>query len=160
MDIFLQTLPTVPVPETPPHSTADLSNPSSNEPDSMDRPLVTQATVGGTMTNPQAGASSWQLLQLQAERLHFHTFMLGVHQQLHQLQQSLPRVVGRSRAGLPVYRQVQDWMNSAGVVKASSSSPLSPLQGLKDWQHAMPQLVQQWHESVADLAHTLCVSKT
>lgn len=114
MDIFLQTLPTVPVPESPPHSTADLSTPSNIEPDSTDRPLAAQATVGGSMTHPQTGASGQQqqLLCLQAERLHFHTFMLGVHQQLHQLQQSLPRVVGRSRAGLPVYRQVKEWVKA------------------------------------------------
>lgn len=37
-------------------------------------------------------------------RLHFHEFILGVHRQLHLLHEALPRVVGRSRAGLPVYR--------------------------------------------------------
>jgi hypothetical protein len=50
------------------------------------------------------------LLHVEAERLHFHTFMLGVHHQLHQLQQALPTVVGTSRAGLPVYR----WARGGG----------------------------------------------
>eukprot|EP00955_Chlamydomonas_euryale_P042738 352421-Chlamydomonas_euryale.AAC.19 len=38
------------------------------------------------------------------QRLHFHEFMLHVHQRLHQLQQNRPRAVGKSRQGLAVYR--------------------------------------------------------
>lgn len=40
----------------------------------------------------------------QVVRQHFHDFMVGVHSRLHALQQALPRVVVRSRQGLPVYR--------------------------------------------------------
>ena len=38
-------------------------------------------------------------------RRHFHEFMLAVHSRLHALQQRLPRALGHSRQGLPVYRQ-------------------------------------------------------
>lgn len=37
-------------------------------------------------------------------RLHFHEFMLSVHRSLHALQQSVPRIKGKSQFGLPVYR--------------------------------------------------------
>jgi predicted ATPase len=37
-------------------------------------------------------------------RLHFHEFMLQVHQRLHTLQQCRSKVLGKSRLGLPVYR--------------------------------------------------------
>ena len=37
-------------------------------------------------------------------RLHFHEFMLSVHRRLHLLQQSVPRIQGKSQFGLPVYR--------------------------------------------------------
>lgn len=37
-------------------------------------------------------------------RLHFHEFMLSVHKSLHSLQQSVPRIRGKSQFGLPVYR--------------------------------------------------------
>ncbi len=43
--------------------------------------------------------------QFGLSRLHFHEFMLKIHSQLHNLQESLPRVRGRSQFGLPVYRQ-------------------------------------------------------
>lgn len=36
-------------------------------------------------------------------RLHFHELMLRVHQRMHALQQSRPRVLARSRQGLPIY---------------------------------------------------------
>lgn len=37
-------------------------------------------------------------------RLHFHEFMLSIHRRLHFLQQSAPRIQGKSQHGLPVYR--------------------------------------------------------
>ena len=37
-------------------------------------------------------------------RLHFHEFMLLVHARLHALQQARPKVISKSRLGLPVYR--------------------------------------------------------
>lgn len=40
----------------------------------------------------------------QKRRLHYHEFMLRVHQRLHVLQQGRPKVLGHSRLGLPVYR--------------------------------------------------------
>ncbi|GFR47229.1 hypothetical protein Agub_g8913 [Astrephomene gubernaculifera] len=40
-------------------------------------------------------------------RAHFHEFMQGVHGRLHELQLARPRVVGRSRQGLPVYRYAE-----------------------------------------------------
>ncbi len=43
--------------------------------------------------------------QFGLSRLHFHEFMLKIHSQLHSLQESLPRIKGRSQFGLPVYRQ-------------------------------------------------------
>lgn len=43
----------------------------------------------------------------QVVRQHFHDFMVGVHSRLHALQQALPRVVVRSRQGLPVYRYAE-----------------------------------------------------
>ena len=44
--------------------------------------------------------------QLGICRLHFHEFMVKIHTQLHNLQESLPRIRGKSQFGLPVYRQV------------------------------------------------------
>ncbi len=38
-------------------------------------------------------------------RLHFHEFMLKIHNRWHRLQESLPRIRGQSQFGLPVYRQ-------------------------------------------------------
>lgn len=75
MDLFLNTLPTVQLP-----ALDDSTNNSSPAPHQQHH------------------------LHVAAQRLHFHSFMLGVHQQLHRLQQALPKVVTRSRAGLPVYR--------------------------------------------------------
>ena len=49
-------------------------------------------------------ASSGEELPLQVLRMHFHEFMAGFHQRNHQIQQSLPRMVVKSRSGLPVYR--------------------------------------------------------
>ena len=43
--------------------------------------------------------------QFGLSRLHFHEFMLKIHSQLHNLQESLPRIRGQSQFGLPVYRQ-------------------------------------------------------
>lgn len=43
--------------------------------------------------------------QFGLSRLHFHEFMLKIHSRLHSLQESLPRIQGRSQFGLPVYRQ-------------------------------------------------------
>jgi predicted ATPase len=84
MDMFLKTLPA-----------ANISHPMANFP----------ATRGpATSSSSSAAAGTHGLCQLAAQRLHFHSFMLNVHQQLHQLQQSLPKAVGRSRAGLLVYR--------------------------------------------------------
>ena len=37
-------------------------------------------------------------------RLHFHEFMLAVHKRLHDMQKARPKVLGRSRLGLPVFR--------------------------------------------------------
>lgn len=45
--------------------------------------------------------------QLGICRLHFHEFMVKIHTQLHNLQESLPRIKGRSQFGLPVYRYAQ-----------------------------------------------------
>ncbi|DBA65870.1 TPA: hypothetical protein ACH3X2_002900 [Trebouxia sp. C0005] len=45
--------------------------------------------------------------QFGLSRLHFHEFMLKIHGQLHSLQESLPRIKGRSQFGLPVYRYAQ-----------------------------------------------------
>ena len=42
--------------------------------------------------------------QLGLCRLHFHQFMLTVHSRLHSLQESVPRIQGRTQFGLPVYR--------------------------------------------------------
>ena len=42
--------------------------------------------------------------QLGLCRRHFHDFMLTIHSRLHSLQESVPRVQGRSQFGLPVYR--------------------------------------------------------
>lgn len=42
--------------------------------------------------------------QLGLCRLHFHEFMLTIHSRLHSLQESVPRIQGRSQFGLPVYR--------------------------------------------------------
>lgn len=88
LDLFLRTLPTLHY--LPPQ-----------------QPSATSTAAAANTAPPAADGSSGDggmVLRLEAERLHFHTFMLGVHQQLHQLQQALPKVVGRSRAGLPVYR--------------------------------------------------------
>ena len=44
-------------------------------------------------------------------RLHFHEFMLTIHSRLHSLQESVPRVQGRSQFGLPVYRSARTRQN-------------------------------------------------
>lgn len=85
MDLMLRTLPHV-------HLPATTSSTSST---------ISSSTGTGT-----PGTDTQQVLQVQTQRLHFHSFMLGVHQQLHALQEALPKVIARSRAGLPVYRWV------------------------------------------------------
>lgn len=84
MDMFLRTLPAVPAPSSLPSGQCSSSNGSST----------------GSKQHPHGA----QELQLRAHRVHYHEFMLAVHEQLHQLQQSLPRIVTLSRSGLPVYR--------------------------------------------------------
>jgi predicted ATPase len=94
MDLFLKTLPAAQIPQAA-HPNSSSNSSSSSSSDSM-------------------------LLHVEAERLHFHTFMLGVHHQLHQLQQALPTVVGTSRAGLPVYR----WAREITLTEVSEICPL------------------------------------
>ena len=50
--------------------------------------------------------------QLGLCRLHFHEFMLTIHSRLHSLQESVPRVQGRSQFGLPVYRSATTRQNN------------------------------------------------
>jgi predicted ATPase len=63
-------------------------------------------------------ASSGQELPLQVLRLHFHEFMAGFHQRNHQIQQSLPKMVVKSRSGLPVYRWAAKSGNFSSVLFA------------------------------------------
>jgi predicted ATPase len=91
MDLFLKTLPAV----TFPHSIAN--------PPATAGPVTTTASKSSSSSSSSA-AGMHGVPQLATQRLHFHSFLLSVHQQLHQLQNSLPKVVGRSRGGLPVYR--------------------------------------------------------
>ncbi|GAX73953.1 hypothetical protein CEUSTIGMA_g1403.t1 [Chlamydomonas eustigma] len=58
----------------------------------------------------ESGSQSGRLvgkLGSNKRRLHFHEFMLQVHQRLHTLQQSRSKVIGKSRFGLPVYRYAE-----------------------------------------------------
>lgn len=59
--------------------------------------------------------------QFGLSRLHFHEFMLKIHSQLHSLQESLPRVKGRSQFGLPVYRQAIIKLCQISAVKIARS---------------------------------------
>jgi hypothetical protein len=102
MDLFLKTLPHIPLQQSPAPPTP---NPTSNSSSTGSSSTDGSSTAGRVVLPPGAPDELWtSSLCVEAERLHFHTFMLGVHQQLHQLQQALPKVVGRSRSGLPVYR--------------------------------------------------------
>lgn len=68
-------------------TTHDINSPSSS---------------GVAESNPYVQRPS-QLLRSK-RRLHFHEFMMAVHARLHELQAALPRIVTRTRLGLPVYR--------------------------------------------------------
>ncbi len=70
----------------------------------------TGASAGG---GAGAGAATPAAGPRHVVRQHFHDFMVGVHSRLHALQQALPRVVVRSRQGLPVYR----WGGGGGETK-------------------------------------------
>ncbi|KAF8058045.1 Afg1l [Scenedesmus sp. PABB004] len=60
------------------------------------------AHTGGGGADTGGGAAAPRPLRV--HRLHCHEFMLAAHARLHELQQALPRVVAKSRAGLPVFR--------------------------------------------------------
>lgn len=72
--------------------------------------LPATTASAGAATSPSTSTTSAPPPQLQPRpsslkrRLHFHEFMLAVHQRLHALQTSRPKQVARSRLGLPVYR--------------------------------------------------------
>lgn len=96
MDLFLKTLPCITQPHTtPPNPTTDTAHPSSSS------------------RNGGGG--------IQAQRLHFHAFMLGVHQQLHALQQV------RRHMGQCVMTCVMYWWDSPQYVCVCGASQRTAL---------------------------------
>ena len=90
LDLFYRTLP--------------MAGPSGGDPPFLS--VAPPSRIANTSVQeepPGSGRTS-----VQKRRLHFHEFMLRVHQRLHALQQGRPRVLGRSRLGLPVYRCVSE----------------------------------------------------
>ena len=91
---------------------AQKAKPNSDHPKQQTWPMPRGAYLWGTI-----GSGKTMLLDLFCTtfsnddrtdlglcRLHFHEFMLSVHRRLHFLQQSVPRIQGKSQFGLPVYR--------------------------------------------------------
>jgi predicted ATPase len=67
---------------------------------------VAAAPLAGGQEQQEQKEQQQRRVPLLVRRAHFHEFMQQVHQRQHELQQALPRVVVRSRTGLPVYRWV------------------------------------------------------
>ena len=95
-----------------PDLNAQKAKPNSDHPEQQTWPTPRGAYLWGTI-----GSGKTMLLDLFCTtfsnddrtdlglcRLHFHEFMLSVHRRLHFLQQSVPRIQGKSQFGLPVYR--------------------------------------------------------
>jgi hypothetical protein len=72
--------------------------------DSDGKPATSGAPSSPRVTSSSSSSSSLVSVPVAVDRFHFHEFMLWTHEQLHQLQQSLPKVVTLSRAGLRVFR--------------------------------------------------------
>lgn len=95
-----------------PDLNAQKATPNSDHPKQQTWPMPRGAYLWGTI-----GSGKTMLLDLFCTtfsnddrtdlglcRLHFHEFMMSVHRRLHFLQQSVPRIQGKSQFGLPVYR--------------------------------------------------------
>lgn len=104
---------------------AQLANPTPSPPSKARLALPRGAYMWGTI-----GSGKTMLLdlfcstfiqsdrqQLGLCRLHFHEFMLTIHSRLHSLQESVPRVQGRSQLGLPVYRSATTRQNDCCVFR-------------------------------------------
>ena len=105
LDLFFKTLTLPQANPTTPFLDADNVSPEASlalemQDDSPGTDHRRTSSKGSSSASSDPSPATAQLKR----RLHFHEFMLTVHKRLHALQQSRPKILSRTRLGLPVYR--------------------------------------------------------
>lgn len=105
LDLFFKTLPLPQANPTNPFRLGDdYATPEALSALEMHDSPGTHQRRTSSMGSSSASSDPAPATAQMKRRLHFHEFMLTVHKRLHALQQSRPKILSRTRLGLPVYR--------------------------------------------------------